>query len=80
MTFFHISHDDEQNAPPEEYSRIAQVDETDTVGGMLSSEMLARRKAIKEFRMAAAGAADSLGELRLPLAIRLWISRIVLVP
>lgn len=81
MTFFHISHDD-LNAPPEQYSRIGQVDETTAAGEMLSSEMLARRKAIKEFRMAAAGAADSLGELRIRLSIRFQplILRIFLFP
>lgn len=70
MTFFHISHDD-HDAEPEQYSRVAQVDEMGTVEHMASSETAARRKAIKEFRMAAAGAADSLGKpsMRLRTAV-----------
>lgn len=60
MTFFHIGHDGD-NPVPQQYSRVAQGDETIAMEEMVSSEMLARSKAIKEFRMAAAGAADSLG-------------------
>lgn len=62
-TFYHIGHEGEDDGV-QEYSRLPQVVGDDHESDTLASDVLARRKAVKEFRMGAAGAADSLGESR----------------
>jgi battenin len=60
-TFYHIGHDGDDE-PVQEYSRLAQVGDDHLSDDIVALEALARRKAVKEFRMGAAGAADSLGK------------------
>lgn len=61
-TFYHIGHEGEDDGV-QEYSRLAQVG-NDHASETVALDDLGRRKAIKEFRMGAAGAADSLGGSR----------------
>ncbi|GHJ86734.1 hypothetical protein NliqN6_3136 [Naganishia liquefaciens] len=61
-TFYHIGHEGEdEDDVVQEYSRIAQAGDDHETAETLASDVLARRKTVKEFRMGAAGAADSLG-------------------
>lgn len=60
-TYYHIGHDGEDDVV-QEYSRLAQNGDDHLSDDVVAWEVLARRKAVKEFRMGAAGAADSLGE------------------
>lgn len=72
-TFYHIGHDGDDD-PVQEYSRLAQVGDDHLSDDVVALEALARRKAVKEFRMGAAGAADSLGKstrLRANMTLRL---------